>query len=208
MIVGIFGKDASIRKNANEYIKTLSTVTDRLYDYSCNLEEIKALAEKVSLFGDKTVVYGENIFGTVAKEGEALLTSCKESETIFIFDEIEEEAENKKLLLKWADHFFDAGSAKKKKEFPSALCHAIKRRDKKTAWVELMKVHDGEAELVHGAVLWQMKIVWQDILAGDKSPYNMEEIQKKNKELVVMFHRAHMGKSSLKDEMERWVLGI
>ena len=80
MIVGIFGKDASIRKNANEYIKTLSTVTDRLYDYSCNLEEIKALAEKVSLFGDKTVVYGENIFGTVAKEGEALLTSCKESD--------------------------------------------------------------------------------------------------------------------------------
>ncbi len=206
MIVGIFGKDVSIRKNANEYIKTLGTITNILYDYSCDVEEIKALAEKVSLFGDKTVVYGETIFSLVVKEGEALLTVCKESETVFIFDEIEEDAESKKSLLKWADHFFDAGSSKKKREFPSALCSAIKRRDKKTAWVELMKVRDGEAELLHGALLWQMKIIWQDVLVGGKLPYSKAEIQEKNKELVMMFHRSHMGKVSLKDEMERWVL--
>ena len=210
MIVGIYGKDAAIRKNALDYIHGLSKVDVLIYGSQNGDEELKKNAESSSLFGEALVIRAENIFSEMEddKEREGLLLSIKDSPNTIIFDELEEKVEIKKLLEKYSDHFFDATSEKKQKEFPSALCNALKRRDKKSAWIEFLKVRDGEAELLHGAVLWQMKKLWEECLVGKVAPYTCEELAEKNKELVVLVHEAHRGNGDLREGMERWVLGL
>lgn len=210
MIVSLYGKDVLIRRNAAKYVRELGAITNRLYKDTVSIEELRSLAEAESLFGDTAIVYVENSFSEIQeqKEKEELLTLCKESKNIFIFDELEEEAGVKKELIKWSEHFFDGASEKKKREFPSALCDALKRRDKKTAWSEYVKVRDGESELLHGAILWQMKMLWNDALAGKSLPYTASELAEKNRELVIMFHEAHRGNVDFKNDMERWVLSL
>lgn len=210
MIVGIFGKDVVVRRNAHTYVKSLGEPSHYVYEED-GVEMLKSYAESVSLFGGKSIIVTENILSNYKgneKEADELIKLCKESENIFVFDQMEEEASTKKLLQKESDHFFDASSEKKKREFPSALCNALKRRDKKEAWLEYLRLASSEMELLHGAVLWQMKTLWEDALAGRKLPYTCEELASKNKELVVMVHEAHRGGADFKKEMERWVLGL
>lgn len=209
MIVGIFGKDVAIRKNGARYVRELGAVSDFLYDNTFSTDEIKKLVESQSLFGDIKIVYAENVIPKIDKEErEEIFALCKESKNVFIFDELEEDTEVKKILLKVSDHFFDASSPKKQREFPSALCNALLRRDKKTAWIEYLKVRKMDAEPLHGAVLWQMKEIWKSVMAGKKTAYSKDEIVEKNRELVIMFHEAHRGVKDFKREMERWVLSL
>ncbi len=210
MIVGIFGKDVVVRRNAHAYVKTLGVPSHYVREGD-GAEILKSYAESASLFGEKSIVIAENMLSVHKgneKEWDVLIKNCKESENIFVFDEMEEEASVKKFLQKESDHFFDASSEKKKREFPSALCNVLKRRDKKLAWLEYLRLADGEMELLHGAVLWQMKTLWEDAFAGRKLPYTCEELASKNKELVVMVHEAHRGGADFGKEMERWVLGL
>ncbi len=211
MIVGIYGKDVSIRMNALTYIKSLGEVSAYIYGGRDGKEELKKYAGSTSLFSEVLVFRSENIVSEMEdeEEKEALLTLCAASAHYIIFDEMEEDKDIKKLLEKHSDHFFDGTSEKKQREFPSALCNALKRRDKKSAWVEYLKVKDdGEAELLHGALLWQMRKLWEEILSGKTLPYRCEELAEKNRELVVMVHEAHRGKGELREEMERWVLSL
>ncbi len=210
MIVGIFGKDVIGRRNAYAYVKSLGVPTHYVYEGD-RVEVLKSYVESTSLFGEKVIVVAENTFSNYKgneREGDELIKLCKDSENIFIFDQMEEEASIKKVLQKESERFFDASSEKKKREFPSLLCNALKRRDKKNAWLEYLKLSDGETELLHGAVLWQMKKLWEDALGGAKLPYTCEELASKNKELVVMVHEAHRGGEDFKKEMERWVLKL
>jgi hypothetical protein len=210
MIIGIFGKDTAVRRNAYAYVKSLGKPSHYVYEGG-GVEELKAQAESVSLFGEKNIIIAENIFSRYKgneKEGDELALLCKDSKNIFIFDQMEEEASAKKLLQRESDHFFDASSEKKKKVFPSGLCNALKKRDKKETWLEYLKLADGEMELLHGAVLWQMKSLWEEALAGRRLPYTCEELASINKELVVMVHDAHRGESDFRKEMEAWVLGL
>ena len=211
MIIGVYGKDAVIRANAISYIKKLGKTDAYVYGKEDGGEELKKHAESSSLFGEVLVVRAENVLAEIEdnEEREALLSFCQSSPHAIIFDELEEVSEIKKLLEKHSDHFFDGTSEKKQREFPSALCNALKRRDKKSAWIEYLKVKDdSEAELLHGAMLWQMRKLWEESLSGKTLPYKCEELAEKNRELVVMVHEAHRGKGELREEMERWVLSL
>jgi hypothetical protein len=211
MIIGVYGKDVTIRANAISYINKLGKTDAYVYGKQNGGEELKKYAESASLFGETLVVRAENVLVEIEgnEEREALLSFCQTSPHTIIFDELEEMSEIKKLLEKHSDHFFDGTSEKKKSAFPSALCNALERRDKKSAWVEYLRLKDeGEPEMLHGAILWQMKKLWEDCLGGKVTPYTCEELAEKNKALVVMVHEAHRGGRDLKEGMERWVLTL
>jgi hypothetical protein len=208
MIVGIFGKDVALRKNALLYCKTLGKVSEYVYTHTFTMEILKQKAEGNSLFGETDIISLENVLSSLDEEKrEEVCAICAPSSTIFIFDELEGDASVKKFLEKVSGHFFDASMTSKKKDFPTALCNALKRRDKKVAWVEFQKQKE-DAEQLHGAILWQMRALWEDSLSGKVVSYSVKELQQKNKELVVMFHEAHRGNSDLRKEMERWVLKL
>jgi hypothetical protein len=211
MIIGVYGKDASIRKNALVYIHGLGKVDALIYGSQNGSEELRKHAESSSLFGEVLVIRAENVLAEIEdnEERETILSFCQTSPHTIIFDELEEILEIKKLLEKHSDHFFDGTSEKKKSAFPSALCNALKRRDKKNAWVEYLRLKDeGEAEMLHGAILWQMRKLWEESISGSSMPYTCEELARKNKDLVVLVHEAHRGNCDLREGMEKWVLGL
>lgn len=205
MIVYLFGKDVSVRKRAHEYVKTCGSVTHYFYEQTVSDNALTELAEGVSLFGDRTVVSIEGGLSKVSKETLILL---KKGETVFFFDELDALKIDEEKIV-YADHVFDGIVKKERDEFPFPLCNAIKRRDKKEAWLEFLKVKEkDEAELLHGAILWQVRAIHKDIIEGKKHAFTEREIERLHKELVEVFHDAHNGKLSLMNGLEMFVMRV
>lgn len=205
MIIFLFGKDKAVRKRAYEYLKTLGEVSGYMYENTFSLEEVKRLAESVSLFSEKTIVVLENCLTKVDEDALPLL---KSSQTIFFFDEIDEVKIGEKKVL-YGEHVFDGVMKKERDPFPFSFCNAIKKRDKKEAWIQFLELKKkDEAEMIHGALLWQVKTIHKEVLEGKKHSYTKEEIESLHVELVRMAHRAREGAFSLIDELERCVMGV
>lgn len=134
----------------------------------------------------------------------------KDSGNIFIIDEPFADANRVKRLEKYAEKVYDAREEKEGEASPFPLCNAFGKRDKKEAFIEWMKIKDVSEpiEMVHGALWWKMKTIWEDTLTGKPTKFTKEECER----FGGMFMRATMdvyrGKGNLKDNLERIILEV
>lgn len=207
MMYAIVGTEVETRKKALASI--LKNKNPTYYVRKDTFFQLSALIDAQDIFGGEVIVMVEQVGSDV--EGRELLKkqlpAMKESVNLFIIDEPFTDASFTKTLEKYGE-VFNAKEEKSKKEFPSIFLSAFEKRDKKNAWVEWMKLRDGETELLHGALWWKVKMLWQGIKTGRRGAFTEEEIAHIGYELVSASHKAHRGEADLKEEMEKIILGI
>lgn len=209
MLYSITGTEMGVREEGLKHFNTFGSPTHRVSTE--NFFDLETHVDTQDLFTSKPVVI---ILEEVSQNVDTreslinLLPKLKGSSNIFLIDEPFATPALKKSLKEYSDIHFDAVEKKAAREFPFAFCNAIASKDKKAAWTEWMRVRDGEAELLLGALWWQVKKLWTEILEGKKRSYSREEIEKVGEKIVVMQHEAHRGKADLKTEIEKLVLSL
>ncbi len=208
MIYAVVGTEVEKRKAAFENI--LGHKNPSFYVRKETLFQVPALIDAEDLFGEQVIVMLEQV-GTGAEGREyikKIIAEMKASRNMFIFDEPFVDASFIKTFEKHAEAVFDARESKEKKGFPTAFLNAFEKKDKKTAWIEWMKLRNEEAELTHGALWWKMKTMWQGSQGGRSSVYSKEELSRIGYALISASHKAHAGAADLKGEMEKIVLSL
>lgn len=209
MIYSIVGTEQKKRGQALSVLAKQGTAS--VHVYSEHIALLKPLVEAQSLFGDRVVALLEQTMD-VASSREVvveLLPEMKDSANVFIIDEPFADANRVKKLEKYAEKVFDCREPKEEGVSPFPLCKAFARRDKKTAWAEWMKIKDTESgEAIHGALWWQMKMVWEDTLSGRPTKFSKDECQEISRRIIRASLDAHRGKKDLKVELESIILSV
>jgi len=209
MIYALVGTDLKVREKAKRDFAKLGEVSAVLRRET--ILELESHIEAADLFDPKPkVIVIEQVTGEMASREilYKLLPRMAEAAHHFIIDEPFAGLETSKLLKKYGEVFYEAKEEKEKKEFPFDLCHAVGKRDKKGAWVALMKLKDEEGEMILGALWWQVKKTWDAVLQGKKTPYTKQEIEELAESIVVSNHEAHRGKADLSKEIEKIALSL
>lgn len=213
MIFTIIGTD--IKKRNRAFLEVLKGKEISSHIYSNNIYMLESLISAQDIFGGEVVVVMEQTMEKSRddeKENKEivkkLLPQIAESKNIFIVDEPFADANRLKTLEKYSEKIFDCREEKTKERNAFALCDALEKRDRKMAFVEWMKVKDLTGEVTHGAIWWKVRTMWEDGLEGRELKYSKEEIEEMGKKLIDMSHDAHRGKTDLKREIEKLVLGI
>jgi len=209
MIYSIVGTEKKKREQAMAVLAKHGTAS--VHIYSEHIAALKPLVEAQSLFGVTIVVLLEQTMDLASSREVVvdLLPDMKESPNIFIVDEPFADANRVKKLEKYSEKVFDCREPKEEGVSPFPLCKAFARRDKKTAWAEWMKIRDIESgEAIHGALWWQMKMVWEDTLSGRPTKFTKDECQEISKRILRASLDAHRGKKDLKVELESIILSV
>ena len=158
---------------------------------------------------------------------EENVTALKESDHLFVLitDNCENVSDNLQDHARMVKEF--RGKRKKKQE-PWDLVDAYGRRDTRTAWIEILKnLQDPSIlnEAAQGALWWQLKIIWlakhtdsADEADVSEYPYKKakkfagnftdEELWKKTKKLIAIYHQSHRGDYELEDALEQFILEV
>lgn len=210
MIYAIVGTGREKREKANDAIGKFGIPTNHIY--SEQIAILPALTEATSLFGEKVIAL---LVQTMDKAESRevvteLLPEMKTSENIFIIDEPFADANRVKKLEKYADKLYDCREEKEEGVSPFPLCNAFARRDKKQAFIEWMNIRDtvDSMEIVHGALWWKMKTVWEDTLSGKPTKFTKEECERIGEKLAKAPMDAYRGKGNLKEKLEQIILEI
>lgn len=209
MIYTLVGTDTKKREKALADIAILGTPVAHIYGEQ--VSALEPLIDAGSLFGERVVVHlVQTLEKAEARERVYdLLPSMKDSQNIFMLDEPFADANRVKKIEKFSEKLFDAREEKKEEMGPFALCNAFARRDKKSAWVEWMRLRDAtEAEAVQGALWWKFQTVWSDTKSGKPTKFTLQECERLGKEIFVSSILAHRGEKDLKVELERIVLSV
>lgn len=209
MIYTLVGTDTKKREKALAGIATLGHPSAHIY--SEQISALEPLISAGSLFGDPVVVHlVQTLEKAEAREYVyGLLPSMKESQNVFVLDEPFADANRIKKIEKVSEKFFDAREEKKEEMSPFTLCNAFAKRDKKSAWVEWMRLRDKtEAEAVQGALWWKFQTIWSDTKSGRPTKFTLQECERIGKEILTSSILAHRGEMDLKVELERIVLSL
>ena len=210
MIYALVGTNKEQREKAGVMLSKLGVPTSNIY--SEQIVMLKPLIEATSLFGDKVIAVLIQTM-EVASSREIvtdLLSDMKESSNIFIIDEPFADANRVKKLEKYAEKVYDCHEEKEGEASPFPLCNAFGKRDKKEAFIEWMKIKDVSEpiEMVHGALWWKTKTIWEDTLNGKPTKFTKDDCE----HFGGLFMRATMdvyrGKGNLKDNLERIILEV
>jgi hypothetical protein len=175
-----------------------------------NAYQLPALIEASDIFGGEIVVMLEQVGSdaegrdVIKKYGEGM----KNSKNLFILDEPFADANFVKTLTKYSADTVDAREEKVKEADPFSFVNAFALRDKKNAWTEWMKVRELDAEPIHGALWWKIKMLWQSAKDGRRSVFTEDELASIGHKLVAASHKAHRGEVDLKEEMEKLTLSL
>lgn len=213
MIFTIIGTD--IKKRNKAFVEVLKGKDISSHIYSNTIYMIEPLIGAQDIFGGEVIVVMEQTMDKARGDEEnnkeivkKLLPNIAGSRNIFIIDEPFADANMVKSLDKYSEKLFDCSEEKIKERNAFALCDALERRDRKTAFVEWMKIKDLSAEMTHGAIWWKVRSMWEIGLSGVSINYSKEEIELMGKKLIDMSHEAHRGEGDLKVEIEKLILGI
>lgn len=213
MIFSIIGTD--LKKRNKAFAEALKGKDISSHIYSHTVYMIEPLIEAQDIFGGEVIVVMEQTMDKARGDEESnkeivkkLLPKIAESKNIFIIDEPFADMFLVKNLEKYSEQVFDCREEKIKERNAFALCDALERRDRRSAFVEWMKIKDLAAEMTHGAIWWKVRTMWEAGLSGARLNYSLEEIELMSKKLIDMSHEAHRGKGDLRREVERLVLGI
>jgi DNA polymerase III delta subunit len=191
--------------------------------------QLRNLAETISLFSEEDIYLidspsgDSNFFAEVMSELSSLSSSVHQ----FILLEKELLAADKKNLAKFA-----SGIEEYKKEgtaffSPFKLSDALAVKDKKNLWLLLQEAKQNQIanEELIGILWWQLKSIRLAAAtnnateAGMKDyPYKkakaslrsfrLEEVERKSRELLKLYHESRRGKRDLDLALEEWVLSI
>ncbi len=194
-----------------------------------SIEMLKNIPSSASLFRSHDVFLldtlsdDETLFETLTE----LLPALKESGNQFV---VIERALSPKLQKLFTEHAqsMEQFSAKEKKPFNVfALADALCARDKKTLWILLQEAsREGKtSEELIGTLFWQLKmlrlaeVTTSALEAGQKpfvydkarralTKYKKGELTQISHELVMIYHKGHMGLCTLSYALESWVLRL
>lgn len=213
MIFSIIGTD--IKKRNKAFAEVLKGKDISSHIYSNNIYMLEPLISAQDIFGGEVVVVMEQTMEKARGDEESnkeivkkLLPAISESKNIFIIDEPFADVFTVRNLEKYSKEVFDCREEKIKERNAFVLCDAIDKRDRKQAFVEWMKIKDLTPEMVHGAIWWKVRTIWEIILQGGSAKYSLDEIELMGKKLIDMSHDAHRGETDLKRGIEKLVLGI
>ncbi len=203
-------------------------------------KEIK-IAELISaqnLWGDSQIITLDKILED--KEIKDIiyenLEDIKNSDNKFIIEETKINAAVLTKLSKYATKVFDCsigelvnsrGNNRVPEKSPFKLCDYIAAKDKKNAWIELMRLYetDIESEPLHGAIWWKLKMVtpsalWAPSPRKDEAQNSMLPLGKLPERVkglgwnesaftfIMISLRAHNGECDFRNEIEKWVLSL
>lgn len=168
--------------------------------------------DATSLFGERTIISCVQ-FGDKAESKEvlvSLLPLLAESENIFIIDEPFADANLVTRLTKVSKKLYNAKEEKAKDASVFALCDSFAKRDKKTAWVDLMTLKEkGESEeAIQGALWWKFQVLWKGVLEGKRSAFTQNECEVIGRDIMRASILAHRGERDLMVELERIILSL
>lgn len=233
MLYVIYGDNIERRKKAkNEIsIKETSGVKEIIEaDIVINTEtenKEQKISESINtqnLWGDSLIINLDKILED--KEIKDIiyenLEAIKNSDNKFIIEETKINAAVLTKISKYATKVYDCtpgelvnnkGNNRVPEKSPFKLCDYIAAKDKKNAWIELMKLYqtDIESEPLHGAIWWKIKTILSGYESGSlniKQKYNKQELESLSYTFVMISLRAHNGECDFRNEMERWVLNI
>jgi len=210
MLYSIVGTNKERRERVVRELLKDKSITVNIYGEQVYM--IEALVDQVDLFGIP-IVASLNQLMELASSREILvdlLPKLQESKNVFIIDEPFADANKFKKLEKYSEKIFDCREEGALEASPFPMCNAFARRDKKAVFVEWIKIKDVSVplEMVHGALWWQMKKIWEDTINGKPTKFSISECEKFGEEIVKSFLDSHRGEKDLKVEMERVVLGV
>lgn len=209
MIYTLVGTDAKKRERVMAEIAKLGVPNVHLY-----AEQISALVpliEAGSLFGDTVIAHLIQMLEKAETREYVydLLSQMESSQNIFFIDEPFADANRMKKLEKFSKKLFDAREEKAREATPFALSDAFARRDKKSVWVEWMKLRDVETpEAIQGALWWRFQTVWNDVRSGRPGKYTLPECEDIGRKIMRSSIEAHRGERDLKIELETILLSI
>lgn len=209
MIYTLIGTDAKKREKALAEIAKLGVHNAHIYGEQ--ISALQPLIEAGSLFGDRVIAH----LVQVLEKAEArehvydLLSTMQESQNVFFIDEPFADANRMKKLEKFSEKLFDAREEKARATTPFALSDAFARRDKKSVWMEWMKLRDVETpEAIQGALWWRFQTVWSDARSGKPGKYTLLECEEIGGKIMRSAIFAHRGEKDLKVELETILLSI
>jgi hypothetical protein len=208
MIYSIVGTESKQREKALTELAKLGTPSAHIYGEQ--ISALQPLIEAGSLFGDKVIAH---LIQTLEKAETRervydLLPDMEDSENIFIIDEPFADANRMKKLEKFSKKVFDAREEKKRETDPFALCNAFARRDKKSVWVEWMRLRELEPEAIQGALWWKFQTIWADARAGRPGKFTLAECEEIGGRILRSSILAHRGERDLRVELESIILSI
>lgn len=209
MIYAVVGTDTEKREKAYILLKKEGEITDHVY--SEHVSALEAFISASNIFGEKIIVNCVQVMELASSRDEMvrLLPDMKESANIFIIDEPFADQNRVTRLTKYAEKVFDAREEKKKEVDVFVLCNLFAKRDKKSAWVEWMRIRDETSiESVHGALWWKFQLVWSDVKSGKNSMFSIEECERIGGVLLRSSIKAHRGECDFKTELEKLILSI
>lgn len=209
MIYTLVGTEGKKREKALAEIAKLGVPNAHIYGEQ--ISALQPLIEAGSLFGDKVVAHLVQVLEKAETREHVydLLPAMKESQNIFFIDEPFADANRMKKLEKFSEKLFDAREEKARPATPFALSDAFARRDKKSVWVEWMKLRDVETpEAIQGALWWRFQTVWSDVKSGLPGKYTLLECEDLGRKIMRSSIDAHRGEKDLKVELETILLSI
>lgn len=234
MIYFLYGSDReAIIKRTDALVEKLrkdepGILVERYEKDNFEAAKTKDLAGAQSLFGNRSVVILDDIFG----EGEnmELLPTLAESENIFIVREGELKRDPVKHISKLAKETEELNAMEKtpKAQFnPFSLTDALASRDKKNAWIlyEKALLTGQVAEEIFWRVMWQVKALLlakrsKSAVEADLKPfvYNKSksalrnwkegELEALSENLTLGYHRARRGEGEIETLLEKVFLKL
>ncbi|MDQ5962543.1 MAG: hypothetical protein QG653_350 [Patescibacteria group bacterium] len=210
MIYAIVGTNKEKREKAQEKVSVLGIPTAHLY--SEQIAGLRPLVDATNLFGEKVIVMLSQTFEVASSREEVtdLLGKMQDSENIFIIDEPFADANRVKKLVKFSEKLFDCREEGVGEASPFPMCNAFGKRDKKQAFIEWMKIKDVSepVEMIHGALWWKMKTIWEDTLNGKPTKFTKEECEYFGGKIMRATMESYRGNGNLKDKLEEIVLEV
>ncbi|MDB9944447.1 hypothetical protein OAD26_00410 [bacterium] len=231
MLYVFLGNDTNkVRKEAHLFVQkegggSSETITTEVFEDGI----LTDLAGGSSLFGStETIVIDtpsekEDVFDAVVKNSELLA----ESPNLFVVIEKKLLAPEKKKLAKYAKELFEYSTEGKTRFNTFGLSDALLRKDKKSLWILLQKAQEESvsAEEVLGTLYWQIKMLLlvgkttSPLEAGQKQftyqkaqralpNFKDGEVQILARNILELYHDAHLGKRDAYLGLERLVLSL
>ena len=209
MIYTIVGTDVTKREKAYKELEKYGAISTHIYS-----EQIGSLASYIdiqSLFGEKSIINLLQVMDVASSREELvrLLPEMKDSVTVFIIDEPFADTNKVTRLTKVSEKVYDAREPKKGDVDVFTLCTLFAKRDKKSLWIEWMRIRDLDSpEAIQGALWWKFTTIWGDVRSGKVTKFTASECEVIGGRLMRASVLAHRGEIDLKKELEEIILGV
>ncbi len=209
MIFTIVGTQKELREKGSKEFSALGVASHHIYSEHVN--ELEALIDATSLFGDAVVVMCLQLGEITSSKEEmiGLLDGMKNSKNIFVIDEPFADVHLVNKLTKVSKKIIDAREEKIKDVSVFDFCNAFIMRDKKQAWVDFMRIKKADnGEAIAGALWWKFQTEWSKVKDGKRSPFSEEDCERIGGALLRSTILAHRGQKDLFVELEKIILSV